>query len=95
MRATVTDVSRDAVSENTASQSPVSAIAGAPQASGVDLHYLVRLSLDRDTLLVDGRQVPLVPGMMVEAEIMTGRRRIVEFMLSPLSKTASEAGRER
>jgi hemolysin D len=35
------------------------------------------------------------PGMAVQAEIRTGSRRIIQYLLSPLSKSVSEAGRER
>lgn len=37
----------------------------------------------------------LSPGMSVVAEVMTGRRRIIDFLLSPIAKATSEAGRER
>jgi hemolysin D len=37
----------------------------------------------------------LSPGMAVQAEIRTGSRRIIDYLLSPLSKTVREAGRER
>jgi hemolysin D len=33
--------------------------------------------------------------MMVEAEIKTGKRRVIEYVLSPLAKATREAGRER
>lgn len=35
------------------------------------------------------------PGMSLQAEIKTGKRRIIQYLLSPISKTVSEAGRER
>jgi hemolysin D len=90
--ASVVSVSRDALTE------PKSQDAGAGQAAangGDDLHYLLRLRLTRDTMDVDGRQVPLTPGMMVTAEIKTGRRRVIDYVLSPLAKATDEAGHER
>lgn len=39
--------------------------------------------------------ISVAPGMAVTAEIKTGRRRIIEFLLSPLQRRAAEAGRER
>ena len=33
--------------------------------------------------------------MAVTAEIKTGQRRIIEFLLSPLARRVEEAGRER
>jgi len=35
------------------------------------------------------------PGMAAQAEIKTGRRRIINYLLSPIAKTVAEAGRER
>lgn len=35
------------------------------------------------------------PGMAVQAEIKTGRRRIIQYLLSPISQALSEAGREK
>jgi hemolysin D len=37
----------------------------------------------------------IIPGMAATAEIKTGERRIIRYLLSPIAKTASEAGRER
>jgi hemolysin D len=49
----------------------------------------------RDTMEVDGSTVRLTPGMVVAAEIHLGRRRAIEFFLSPLLKRTYEALRER
>ena len=35
------------------------------------------------------------PGMSLQAEIKTGRRRIIQYLLSPICRVVSEAGRER
>lgn len=35
------------------------------------------------------------PGMSVQAEIKTGRRRIIQYLLSPINQALSEAGREK
>ena len=61
----------------------------------VGLLYLARVELLRDTLDVDGRLVRLTPGMVIAAEIQLGRRRVIEFFLSPLLKRTYEALRER
>ena len=61
----------------------------------VGLLYAARIEILRDTVLVDGRPMRLVPGMAIAAEIQLGRRRVVEFFLSPLLKRTYEALRER
>jgi hemolysin D len=59
------------------------------------LVYAARLELARDAVEVDGQAVRLAPGMAVAAEIQLGRRRVIEFLLSPLLKRTYEALRER
>jgi hemolysin D len=44
---------------------------------------------------VGGRATPLTAGLAATAEIRTGRRRIIEFLLSPLQRRVEEAERER
>lgn len=44
---------------------------------------------------VNGREMRLSPGMAAVAEIVTGQRRVIEYLWSPIAKAASEAGRER
>jgi hemolysin D len=46
-------------------------------------------------MLIDGKRVPLSPGMNVTAEIKTGKRRIIEFLLSPVQRMGSESLKER
>jgi membrane fusion protein, hemolysin D len=57
--------------------------------------FRMRLQLERDRMVVEGREVALGPGMVVTAEIMTGRRRMIEFFLSPLLRYGHESIRER
>ncbi len=61
----------------------------------VGLIYPTRVSMDRGTIQVEGRQVNLTPGMAVTVEIKTGHRRIIEYLLSPLLKSVKESLRER
>lgn len=59
------------------------------------LVFQARVKLDRPSIRVDARDVNLTPGMAVTAEIATARRRIIEFFLDPVRRTASEAFIER
>jgi membrane fusion protein, hemolysin D len=61
----------------------------------VGLVYPTRVSMDRSTIVVDGKQVNLSPGMAVTVEIKTGKRRLIEYLLSPLLKSVNESLRER
>lgn len=57
--------------------------------------YVARVGLARAAMEVDGRAVPLSPGMNVTVEIHTGSRRVIALLLGPLLEGLREAGRER
>jgi len=59
------------------------------------LRYTVHISIDGQSFKVDGRPGALLPGMAVKAEILTGKRRIIDFLLAPLREHMHEALRER
>lgn len=58
-------------------------------------NYLVSVELSSGDIEVDGRKVPLLPGMVATAEIKTGTRKLISYILSPLVENVSEAARER
>ncbi len=45
--------------------------------------------------LENGKRVPLSPGMTVMAEVKTGTRKPIEYVLAPLKKYGAESGWER
>ena len=59
------------------------------------LVYTAVVSLDRHTLNIDGKTVNLTAGMNVTAEIKTGKRRVLDYLLSPLQTKLDESFRER
>jgi hemolysin D len=59
------------------------------------LVYAARVRLDSRVMHLPSGDVPLSPGMAVQAEIRTGERRIIQYLLSPIAKSIDEAGRER
>ncbi len=62
---------------------------------GAGLVYPARVALARTAVEVAGRAVALAPGMNVTVEIKTGRRRLLEYFLSPLLRGLDESARER
>ena len=62
---------------------------------GQELTYAARISVDRTQMQVEDKMVNLSPGMAVTAEIKTGSRRIISYLLSPLMKYKQESLRER
>jgi hemolysin D len=57
--------------------------------------YTTRVQMDKHTIDVGNKEVNLTPGMNVSVEIKTGKRRIIEYVLTPLLNGLKEAGRER
>ncbi|MGI9360182.1 MAG: HlyD family type I secretion periplasmic adaptor subunit [Parasphingorhabdus sp.] len=65
------------------------------QDEDLGLIYDARIKLNKRFLMVNGQRQEIGPGLAVQAEIKTGERRIIEYLLSPIAKTIDEAGRER
>lgn len=59
------------------------------------LIYAARVKLSKATMRVEKKVVNLSPGMAVTAEIKTGKRRVIEYFLSPLMQYKDESLRER
>lgn len=54
-----------------------------------------RIQLKQNSMMVDGKQMPLTPGLNITAEIKTGRRSVLDYLLSPIQKTLDESAGER
>ena len=52
-------------------------------------------ALARSHIDVDGKSIRLSPGMNVTAEVKTGRRRVIEYLLSPIKEHAGTSLKER
>lgn len=59
------------------------------------LVYKLRLKMHKSSMQVNGRQVELLPGMAATAEVKTGKRRIIEYVISPLLRFKNESIKER
>ncbi len=44
---------------------------------------------------LEQKDIRLAPGMNLTAEIKTGQRRVIDYLLSPIQKAGSESLRER
>ena len=62
---------------------------------GEHLLYKVRVSLASQSLVRDGKRVELQPGMQATADVVIGKRTLMEYLLNPARKVLSEAARER
>lgn len=98
MHGRVIDVSADAVTQYKPDNRNGNASAGSHEdgsQDGTTSSYVARIMLDGTSMMIDGRREPLRPGMVVTAEIKTGSRRILDYLLSPLRQYAQDAIRER
>jgi hemolysin D len=60
-----------------------------------DWVFTAQLTLSQNTMQIEDREIHLTPGMTVTAEIKTGKRRIIGYLLSPLMQHARESLHER
>lgn len=59
------------------------------------LVFPVTIVMDKSHLSIEGRNVELIAGMAVSAEIKTGERRVIDYLLSPLRKVIDDSFKER
>lgn len=57
--------------------------------------FLATLRLDQPTIEVGGRPIALSPGMNLTAEIQTGQRRVIDYLLGPLEAATAQSFGER
>ena len=88
-------IARRNMSDATAGSSPLLSGSGSGPGQPIAFVFPVMIALDSSNIEVEGRRATLTPGMTVIAEIKTGKRRVIDYLWSPLAKTGSEALRER
>lgn len=57
--------------------------------------YRVQIRVAHARFIVEGQPTSVEPGMTVQADILTGQRRVIEFFLSPVIKYLNEGLRVR
>jgi adhesin transport system membrane fusion protein len=58
-------------------------------------YYQVRLQTEDNHLGKGGDPLPIIPGMTVQVDILTGQKTILDYILKPILKTKELAFRER
>jgi hemolysin D len=89
----VASISRDAIDLGQQGSAASRDEQGRPPATG--LVYAARIRLDQRDIRIGKRLQPIGPGLAVQAEIKTGERRIIQYLLSPIAQAVDEAARER
>jgi len=87
----VEQISLDATEQ--AGRTGLSGSEKAPAEAALSFRALVRL--DAMKLKIDDETLPLSSGLQVSAEILIGKRTVLEYVLSPVRKAVHEAGREK
>ncbi|MEW6643607.1 MAG: HlyD family type I secretion periplasmic adaptor subunit [Pseudomonadota bacterium] len=103
LHGTVTSVSQDAIvrerppGDKSGNTFQKGALSDSSEPDGQELLYSARVALDQTQMQmqVEDKLVSLAPGMAVTVEIKTGRRRIIEYLMSPLMRYRQESLRER
>ena len=57
--------------------------------------YLVKIELLDSRFKAVGKDLPLLPGMTARVDIVTGKRTVISYVTSPITKTLSTAFREK
>ncbi len=58
-------------------------------------YYNVMIETDRAYLVKNGKRLPIMPGMICDAEIITGRKSILTYLFKPVLRAMDEALTER
>jgi hemolysin D len=99
LHGTVLSVSQDAIlhdkPQDKSSDKTPGAESSSSEPNGQELVYAARISLDRTQIQIDDNLVNLSPGMAVTAEIKTGSRTVISYVLSPLLRYQHESLHER
>jgi hemolysin D len=59
------------------------------------LVYKAVIELSKNHLIIDEQPVNLEPGMSISAEIITGQRTLLSYLLSPMMEALDDVGKQR
>eukprot|EP00828_Plagiopyla_frontata_P034430 TRINITY_DN44824_c0_g1_i1.p4 TRINITY_DN44824_c0_g1~~TRINITY_DN44824_c0_g1_i1.p4 ORF type:complete len:180 (+),score=33.06 TRINITY_DN44824_c0_g1_i1:146-685(+) len=84
LKGTVEHISADAIVETTG-----------PQAARGS-YYEVKIRSESKTLITpEGRHLPIIPGMVADVDILTGKKTVLDYLLKPILKSRENAFTER
>jgi hemolysin D len=79
---------------NPSQQSNSSSSSVAAQQNAQARSYIAEISLARTSIATEQGIIPLTPGMQLTADIKTGRRRLISYLLSPLDMLQKDSMRQ-
>lgn len=66
-----------------------------PESRNTLLYYIVKIRIDANSFVGKVNPIKIIPGMIANVQIVTGKKRILDYLLKPLIKAKEEALRER
>lgn len=60
-----------------------------------EYHFLVKVRTQKTTLTYQTETLPIIPGMVVTADILIGKKTVLDYILKPILKAKQNALRER
>lgn len=66
-----------------------------PDGSRREPYYLIKLRTSRNSIAYKGQSLPIMAGMVVTVDILTGRKSVLDYILKPILKAKQNALRER
>lgn len=88
-------VPRDALAAEQSARSAGGEHPDKARTHAVGAYFPATLQLEHSSLTVEGKAVRLSPGLTVTAEVKTGTRRLINFLLEPLKRRSVDSLRER
>ncbi len=58
-------------------------------------YYMIKVRNPEGRLMKDGEVLPIIPGMVVEVDVLTGRRTVLQYLLKPFHRMRFNALTER
>lgn len=60
-----------------------------------EFYYLVKVRTPQTEIIYRDQKLPIIPGMMVVADILTGKKTVLDYLVKPILKAKQNALRER
>lgn len=57
--------------------------------------YICEIAVNSNDLTSIGKNIKILPGMVAQADIVSGEKTVLEYLIQPVTKIANEAFRER
>jgi adhesin transport system membrane fusion protein len=60
-----------------------------------EAYYIAHVRTTKPSITYQGKELPVIPGMNGQVDVLTGKRTVMHYLLKPINKTAERALTER